>query len=422
MRKSLPFAGMSLAVVALLLAGCGPTVDPDVVAQGVTDTTIKIGNAATKTGALAAVGLTFNAGLQAALDDFNEDPVGGRSVELVSYDDEFTSHRGQQLTERLVEDDKVFALVGHFGTPTVGATIPYIRDKGIPMVYAATGINQLYFQESVGNPILAVQPIYRTEGRIMVARAFSDTDLFGQVEKLGVLYTADDAGFSMLLGIENQAAAMGKTSSLVTQQVLAGGDYSAAILALKNAGVNVLIVAAIQNVFLGVLNAMGAGELSVPVLTSYVNASAGFVNPAMVTNTRPVYANAWVDIFSAEGLDDFNDFLAVMNSSTLDAGTLALALNPALVSFTIAGYIAARVFLEGIIRVAQSNKVLSWANYIAALEEAPVTFPMGGPIDFTGGKRWGVDALALLKFDSTLATPNYVASKPIQSLNQILGA
>jgi branched-chain amino acid transport system substrate-binding protein len=422
MRKSMPLAVLSFAVVSMLLAGCGPTVDPEVAAQGVTETKIKIGNAATKTGALAAVGLTFNAGLQAALDEFNVDPVGGRTVELVTYDDEFTSYKGQQLTERLVEDDKVFALVGHFGTPTVGATIPYIRDKGIPMVYAATGINQLYFQESVGNPILAVQPIYRTEGRIMVARAFSNTDLFGTVSKLGVLYTADDAGYSMLLGIENQAEAMGKTSTLVKQQVLAGGDYSAAILALKEAGVNVLIVAAIQNVFLGVLNAMGAGALSVPVLTSYVNASAGFVNPAMVTSTRPVYANAWVDVFSQAGLDSFNDFVDVVNASSLVDATKALALNPALVSFTIAGYIAAKVFLEGIIRLAETDKVLSWANYIAALEEAPVTFPMGGPIDFTGGKRWGVDALALLKFDATLATPNFVSSKPIQTLTQILGA
>ncbi|MCK7488252.1 MAG: hypothetical protein MZU97_24270 [Bacillus subtilis] len=39
------------------------------------------------------------------------------------------------------------------------------------MVYAATGINALYFAESVGNPIMAVQPIYMTDGRIMIARA-----------------------------------------------------------------------------------------------------------------------------------------------------------------------------------------------------------------------------------------------------------
>jgi branched-chain amino acid transport system substrate-binding protein len=421
MRKSKPIVMLSFAMMSLIIAGCGPATDPDTVAQGVTDTTIKIGNAAVKTGALAAVGLTFNSGLIAALDAFNADPVGSRTIEFISYDDEFISYKGQQLTERLVEDDKVFALVGHFGTPTVGATVPYIVDKGIPMVYAATGINQLYFQESVGNPILAVQPIYRTEGRIMVARAFSDDDLFGTVDKIGVIYTADDAGYSMLVGIEDQATALNKSSTLVKQQVLAGGDYSAAILALKEANVDVVIVAAIQNTFLGVLNAMDAGALAVPVISSYVNAAAAYVNPTVVNASRRVFANAWVDIFSETGATQFADFLAVVNASTtLTEAQKTLALNPALVSFTVAGYIAAKVFLEGIIRVEESGKVLSWANYIAALEEEAIDFPMGGPIDFTGGKRWGVDALALLEFDATLATPNFVPSKPIQTLSQIL--
>ena len=43
------------------------------------------------------------------------------------------------------------------------------------MVYAATGINTLYFEQSVGNPVLAVQPIYLTDGRIMTARAITET-------------------------------------------------------------------------------------------------------------------------------------------------------------------------------------------------------------------------------------------------------
>ena len=226
MRKLRLAASTLLMASVLVIASC----TPETVAQGVTDTSIKIGNAATVSGAYAAVGIPFNAGIKTRLMEANETPVGGRTIEFVTYDDGGLASQGAQLTEKLVEDDNVFALVGHFGTWTVGQTLPYIRDKGIPMVYAATGINSLYFEESVGNPILAVQPIYRSEGKIMVARAFKEADLFS-IDKLGVIYTTEDAGYSMLVGIEEQAEEMGKTTNLVKQGVAAGSDYSAAVIA-----------------------------------------------------------------------------------------------------------------------------------------------------------------------------------------------
>ena len=40
--------------------------------------------------------------------------------------------------QNFVEDEKVFAVVGHFGTPVVGATIEDLKDYGIPAVYFAT--------------------------------------------------------------------------------------------------------------------------------------------------------------------------------------------------------------------------------------------------------------------------------------------
>jgi ABC-type branched-subunit amino acid transport system substrate-binding protein len=118
----------------------------EMVAQGVTDTTILVGNTAAVTGAFAAVGVPFNDAIKAVFESINEaGGIGGRTIEFISYDDEFNAANGVTFTETLVEQDEVFALVGHFGTPTVGATLDYIQTQGVPMVYAATGINGLYF-------------------------------------------------------------------------------------------------------------------------------------------------------------------------------------------------------------------------------------------------------------------------------------
>ena len=104
--------------------------------------------------------------------------LGGRKIKLITYDDKFSADTGLLLTEKLIYEDKVFALVGHFGTPTVGATIDLMNETGIPMVYAATGINDLYTAEARkggdGWSIMPVQPIYQTDGRIMAARLLKE--------------------------------------------------------------------------------------------------------------------------------------------------------------------------------------------------------------------------------------------------------
>ncbi len=415
MRKFRSLAQTALVAAALVVTSCGT----EVLAQGVTDTTVKIGNAATVTGAYAAVGIPFNAGLKARLEVANATPIGGRTIEFVTYDDGGLAYTGTQMTEKLVEDDEVFALVGHFGTWTVGATLPYLRDKGIPMVYAATGINQLYFEESPGNPIFAVQPIYRTEGRMLVARVYKEADLFGSVDKLGVIYTTEDAGYSILTGVEQQATEMGKTAQLVKAPVAPGSDYSAAVNTLSAADVDAVIIATNQAYFGGILNAMSANGLEAPVLTSYVSAATGYIPEAAVTANRPVYVNAWVDI--ASDADQYTAFSnAINNATTLSELEKTYSNNPALVAFAIAGYVAADIFITGLSRVDASDKALTWENYIAAMEEAPVDFPLGGPVDFTGGKRHGLESLALLKADHVSGVYTLVQAKPLEDLATVL--
>ncbi len=421
MRKLRLSTGVFALATALVVSSCGVTGQ---VAQGVTETTIKIGNAATTSGAYAAVGVPFNAGLKARLAHENKTGIDGRTIEFVTYDDGGLAAQGAQMIEKLVEDDEVFAIVGHFGTWTVGQTLPYLRDKGVPMVYAATGINQLYFEESVGNPIFAVQPIYRSEGKQLVARALKETELFGTVDKLGVIYTTEDAGYSIKVGVDDQLAAMNKTSIAVFQAVAPGSDYSAAVTALKNASVDAIIVATNQGYFPGIANAVSAIDLKVPLLTSYVSAAVGYIPEAVVNNGIDVYTNAWVDLTSETGQAGFTTYSAQIEAALADgkitATEYAYATNPALSAFSIAGYIAADIFITGLKRVAEDKAVLNWENFIAALEADKVTFPMGGPVDFTNGKRHGLDKLALLKADHVNEVYTLSVARPLESLDEIL--
>lgn len=379
----------------------GGTISND---QGVTDTSILVGNTAAVTGAFAPVGVPFNDAIKAVFEEVNENGgIDGREIEFISYNDEFNANKGSTFTETLVEQDNVFALVGHFGTPTVSATVDYIQDTGVPMVYAATGINALYFEESVGNPVMAVQPIYLTDGRIMAARALTE-EVYGingdraiaDDAKIGVLYTNDDVGNSIKEGIEIEMDVLGIDPERVEYIVASIDTMSSAITDLFFKNVDVAILAMNQQPFGEALSEMADQNLRIPVFTSYVNADPSYLNPDEFSANRPIFTNAWVDVFSAEGQAAVGEFVnTILAADFLDEETKTAYMTN---SYAIAGYIAAKVFVEGLERVAANGEELTWDTYIAAMEEGPIDIPMGGIVDFSGGKRWGIASMALLKY------------------------
>lgn len=404
MKKLVLFA--SVLLLGLAVISCGetttvPTTATPIVVQGVTATTVKVGNTAATSGAYAGVGVPFNEGIKAVFAQVNAaGGIDGRTIQFVTYDDTFNAATGKGYTEDLIYTDEVFALVGHFGTPTVGATLDIIQEVGIPMVYAATGINALYFFESVGNPVMAVQPIYRTDGRIMAARAVNESlygangdEALAAGAKIGVIYTNDDVGLSIKAGIEEEAAILGKTDDFIYQAITAG-TYNAAVTVLKTSGVAAVLLAMNQEPFGYALTSMSNLSLNVPIFTSYVNADVTYVDHLRYNAARPIYTNAWLDLTTLEGYAGYTDFVATMVAN----GQAAYAAN----SFAIAGYIAATIFIEGLQRVADADLELTWANYIACMEDGEIDVPMGGVVDFSNGHRWGIAAMSLLKYSFTL--------------------
>lgn len=407
--------------------------------QGVTATTITVGNTAATSGYFAVVGVPFNDAIKAVFERVNEaGGIGGRTINFITYDDQFTAANGIALTEKLVEEDEVFALVGHFGTPTVGSTLDYIKQTGVPMVYAATGINNLYNYQEVGSPVLAVQPIYLTDGRIMTARAINEAvyganknEALPATAKIGVLYTNDDAGNGIADGVREEADILGRKSSF-NYQVFDSTSITTAVSKLKTAGVSSIIIATNQANFKIAAAALNDASMTVPVFTSYVNADKTAVD-ANIAYGFDIYTNAWVDVLSPEGQAAAGEYVATIGGASFldDATKLAYYTN----AYATAGYIAAEIFVEGLMRVVENGDDLNWENYVKAMEQGPISVPMGSEIDFSYGKRWGIASMSLLVYTRTVgdnpATTDvvetdfvsqaFIASRPIESIDEIEG-
>ncbi len=378
-------------------------------AQGVTEDTVLVGNTAATSGALAAVGVPFNSGIEAYFAMVNSaGGVAGRTIEWVHYDDEFDGAQGLTYSQRLVEDDQIFSFVGHFGTPTVAATLEYLNTVGIPRVYYATGYRALFNldAEDGARASFPVQPIYDAEGEVMVARAVSDFNAL----KIGVIYPNADDGKGLLAGIELRAGML--DIPVVSAQVSPdSSDMSSAAQTILSEDVDVVLVAANQVPAEVAIKALAAAGNTAPVITSYVNAAPTFVEGVKeALNSFDVYANAWLQVTDAEGntVEDLDVFVAEV--SKIDP---ALAGNP----YAQAGWIAAAVFVQGLERVGEDS--LTWDTFVAAMEESPVNIPMGGTLDFSDGRRVGTQAMSLLKatYDGG---PSWAVDRPLQAIEDIL--
>lgn len=414
------------AMMVLSLAACGnssntPTTKPDggntqtpgteqpvekKYSQGVTDTEIKVANSAATSGAYAPVGVPFNAGIQAYFDMVNAaGGIDGRKITFLHTDDEFDPVKGKAALQNFVEDEKVFAIVGHFGTPVVGATIEDLKDYGIPAVYFATGIGQLYADHATTNAegynIFPVQPIYTTEGQIMVARGVGTFN----ATKIGIIYTNDDAGKDMLTGAEAKCKEIGV--DYVVEQVTAGSaDVSAAVTSIKNSGADFIICAAIQATMPTIVKELAAQGNTAPVITTYVNVSSAIppLVGADIDGKFDVYGNGWVAYDDADALALYQEWVDEEYAMNAYAQT---------------GWIAAHFFCEGLRRI--EGQDITWENYMDALENGGyIQNPFGGKIDYAGGVRAGTQEMNLAKINLDVAG-GWELVDGLQSMSSLLG-
>ena len=128
-------AAVALAALALVAAaGARPTADP-----GVTSSSILLGGTVPLTGEAAAFG-TVGPGAKAYFDYVNaKGGVNGRRIEYRYYDDAYNPAQTVQLTRRLVEQDRVFAVFNSVGTANNLAIRDYLNAQKVPQLYAADG-------------------------------------------------------------------------------------------------------------------------------------------------------------------------------------------------------------------------------------------------------------------------------------------
>ena len=235
-------AAAGLAALALTAAaGATQAADP-----GVTATTILLGGTVPLTGEAAAFG-SVGPGARAYFDHVNASGgVNGRKIEYRYYDDAYNPAQTVQLTRRLVEQDRVFAVFNSVGTANNLAVRDYLNAQRVPQLFAADGSQSIGKSAARYPWTMGFLQSYRGEG-----------DVYGRTivksrprAKIAVLYENTELGLDMLTGLTRAIAGNGPKVVARQSYEFTGADVTAQIGTLKASGADTLMLFATPKFFL----------------------------------------------------------------------------------------------------------------------------------------------------------------------------
>ena len=208
-----------LVAVGASLHAASATTRGATATPGVTSTSITIGGTFPLTGPAAAYA-SIARGMEAYFKFVNfrkakvdgKRGVFGRMIIWKYYDDGYNPANTVQMTNKLVLEDKVFAVVGSVGTEPNRAVQPFLNQRKVPQSLVSTGASYWGTEYKQWPWTSGWQPDYVAEGRVYgkwIAK-------HAPTAKIAIFYQNDDYGKDYLRGIESGLGA--KKSLIVSKE------------------------------------------------------------------------------------------------------------------------------------------------------------------------------------------------------------
>jgi ABC-type branched-subunit amino acid transport system substrate-binding protein len=333
-------------VAAVLVALAWPALAP-AADDGVTPTSVLIGQSAAFTGPAAQLGVQMRDGAKLWFDYVNaQGGIHGRSIVLKTRDDKYEATLAAENTRRFINEDRVFALFAYVGTPTSQASLPIFTEARVPFVAPFTGAELL--RQPFNRFVFNVRASYFDETETIVDHLYRTG-----ARKIAVFHQADSYG---------QAGLEGTTRALTRRnlQVHATGtvqrnstDVAEAVKSLNGSQPDaVVMISAYGSTAEFVRQMKKAGSVSSFYTVSFVGSKA--LADALGDEGHGVTISQVVPFPWSPLTPVVKDFLELARRSQVD------------VNFsTLEGFIAAKVMTEGLRR---AGKDLTRDRFIAAME------------------------------------------------------
>lgn len=158
---------------------------------------IKIGMVNDQTGANKGSGRGMKVGVHAYFKAVNEKGgVNGRKLDLIALDDQMVTEKTVDGLLKLVDEQKVFAVVGSVGSSNCVASLPIVKEYKLPFINPRTGASEL--RTPVLREVIHIRASYQQEVDKIVDQLVKDG-----AKRFAVFYQNDTLGTDILASTEN---------------------------------------------------------------------------------------------------------------------------------------------------------------------------------------------------------------------------
>ncbi|WP_372589488.1 ABC transporter substrate-binding protein [Fervidobacterium pennivorans subsp. shakshaketiis] len=320
---------------------------------GVYNDKVVIGTFQALSGPYAIIGQEMSKGMKAYFNWINSrGGIHGRKIELIIADDQLNPAKTVVEVKRLVEQDKVFAIVGGLGTYGCLAVMDYLEQNKVPFVYQGAGTSKLVIPPK--KYIFGVQPDYTLEGTLI-------GKYVGEIAKFknpAIVYMNND------VGLEGYAAFKAKLEDYKMKLVVeisynpADTDYSGLVVKLVEKNPDVIVIYGLITDTIRWIKTIRDYGLDSKIITIYPNADPSFIKLAG-KYAEGVIFTGWVPLPTPDRPEFVRDYQRAISiyQQTYPKEIMS--------SYAVAGFIAAEVFTEGLIR---AGKNLTREGLVKALE------------------------------------------------------
>lgn len=192
---------------------------------------ILVGHFASMTGSEATFGQSTDKGVRMAIEEINAaGGVKGRQVELRTLDTASKASEGGTVVTRLINNEKVVALLGEVASSISIAGGQVAQKLGVPMISPSSTNERV---TKIGDMIFRVCFLDGFQGYVMAKFVTDDLKL----TKVAILYDQQQA-YSKGLANDFKTAFTGMKGVITTEQAYSGGDpdVSAQLQTIKTSG------------------------------------------------------------------------------------------------------------------------------------------------------------------------------------------
>ncbi|MDR7096002.1 ABC transporter substrate-binding protein [Hydrogenophaga laconesensis] len=196
--------------------------------QGVTKDEIVIGSIQDLSGPIAGFGKQVRMGMLLRVDEINEQGgINGRKIKLLVEDSKYDPRNAVLAAQKLVNQDKIFAMVGHIGTAQNMAAMPVQFQKNVLNFYPITAARQMY--DPFHKLKYSFAATYYDQMKIVTPLLAKEKG----AKKVCAMYQDDEFGLEVKRGAEDGLKAAGMTLAVETTYKRGATDFASQMQKLQ---------------------------------------------------------------------------------------------------------------------------------------------------------------------------------------------